>query len=230
MVKRKNTFKLAASLICGNYLSLQEDISSLIRGKIDYIHFDVMDGVFVPRYGLFPEIITQMRQQTAIPIDMHMMVSNPEAYIKTFVDAGANQKDDIYVVHAESTVHLDRIIRRIHDHGIKAGVALNPATPLEILKYVLNDIDLIMLMAINPGIVGHKLIPHMLNKIKDVKQMVGNRDILIEVDGGVNFESAPQMIKNGANMLVCGTQTIYRPHEAPIDKKIKELRKLLDAS
>lgn len=222
-------YKLAASLICGDYLNLKKDVVALKKGKIDYIHFDVMDGVFVPRYGLFPEIITQIRKISKIPLDMHMMVESAEDYIETFVKAGADQPDDIFVVHAETTKHLDRVMRKIHSFGIKAGVALNPGTPLTVLEYVLPSVDLVMLMAINPGIVGHKLIPHIIHKISDTKEMLKKYpDIVLEIDGGVNFESAPEMLKAGATMLVCGTQTIYRP-EAPLDKKIREVRKLLKA-
>jgi len=225
----KSKYKLAASLICGNFLHFEEDIRLLEKGKIDYLHFDVMDGLFVPRYGLFPEILTQIRAINKTPIDVHMMVESPEDYIETFVNAGLNQPDDIFVIHVESTKHVDRVVRRIRDKGIKAGVALNPGTNISILDYILPSIDLIMLMAINPGIVGHKLIPHIIDKISHVKEKLEDYpNIIIEVDGGVNFDSAPKMISAGASMLVCGTQTIYKPKEAPLDQKIKELRTVLN--
>jgi len=224
----KNSYLLAASLICGDFLNLKSDLKLLEKGKIDYIHFDVMDGLFVPRYGLFPEIISQIRSYTNIPLDIHMMVEDAEQYIETFVKAGVNKKNDIFVVHAETTKHLDRVLKKIHEHGIKSGVALNPGTPLTVLDYVLPRLDLVMLMAINPGIVGHKLIPHIIDKVSDLKEkLLKYPDILIEVDGGVNFESAPKMLKAGATMLVCGTQTIYQP-DAPLNIKIKELRRHLN--
>jgi ribulose-phosphate 3-epimerase len=216
---KKEQYKLAASLICGDFLHLEKDIELLVKGKIDYIHFDVMDGSFVPRFGLFPEIISQIRTITDIPMDIHMMVDNAEHYLQTFIDAGVNKKDDIFVIHAETTHHIDRVIRKIKAYGIKAGVALNPGTSLHILDYVLSDLDLVMLMAINPGIVGHKLIPSMMEKIKDLKKMTQKRkDFLIEVDGGVTFDS----------MLVCGTQTIYK-QKKPLDEQIKLLRQTLDS-
>jgi len=226
---KSRKYKLASSLICADFLHLEKDVDLLTKSNIDYIHFDVMDGVFVPRYGLFPEILQQVRKISAVPMDFHMMVKDAEPYIQAFKDYGANKKD-IFVVHVETTHHLDRVIRRIKESGMKAGVALNPSTPLESIRYVLDDVDLVMLMAINPGVVGHRLIPYVIQKIQDLKGMTKNRDnLLIEVDGGVNFESAPKMLESGANMLVCGTQTIFRPHEGTITQKVKELRKVLDA-
>lgn len=211
-------------------MHLDEEIKTLEKSKIDYIHFDVMDGIFVPRYGLFPEIITQIRKNCQIPMDVHMMVEDSENYIESFFKAGLNKKDDIFVVHAESTKHLDRVLRRIKEKGIKAGVALNPATPLDILNYALPQLDLVMLMAINPGIVGHKLIPSMIGKLAHLKEKLSEYPhILIEVDGGVNFESAPKMLVAGASMLVCGTQTIFQP-PAPLQDRVRDLRKVLDNS
>lgn len=218
---------LAGSLICADFLKLERDIKELVKGNIDYIHFDVMDGQFVPRFGLFPEVLTQVRTISELPIDIHMMVEDAEKYIETFVKYGATKKD-IFTVHSESTRHLNRVIGKIKTSGMKAGVALNPGTSLETLRYVLDEVDMVMLMAINPGIVGHKLIPAMIDKIGDLKAMIENRHILIGVDGGVTFESAPKMVEKGATFLVCGSQTIFRSQEAKISQKAKELRKVLD--
>lgn len=220
----KSLYKLSASLVCANMINLSEEIKSLERGKIDYIHFDVMDGSFVPRFGLHPEMLTAIKKITNIPVDVHLMVDYPEEYISDFAKAGA----DIIAVHAESTKHLHRVIKKIRDSGIKAGVALNPATPLNVLDYVLDDIDLVVLMAINPGIVGHKLIPCAMNKIIDLrKKLAKHPKIMIQIDGGVTQESAAEMVKKGATMLVCGSSTIFRPPEK-IETKIKELRKIID--
>lgn len=215
--------QIAASLICSDPLNLQNDIEQLKIGRADLIHFDVMDGHFVPRYGLYPEILSYLKKITNIPVDVHMMVSNPEDYIDTYLAAGA----DYYNVHVEATPHLHRVIKKVNDSGMKAGVALNPSTPLSSLDWVINDIKMVVLMAINPGIVGHKLIPNMLNKISALKKYAadrGNPDILIEIDGGVTFDSAIPMRDAGANVLVCGTGTIYRPHEDSISNKINSLR------
>lgn len=214
---------LSASLVCADMLHLDKAIRQLDKGAIDFIHFDVMDGLFVPRFGLHPEILQQIKTLVKIPVDVHMMVMDVEPYIDIFAKAGA----EIFTFHAESHMHIDRTIKLIKKAGMKAGIGLNPATPISVLDYILDEIDLILLMAINPGIVGHKLIPNTMEKIKNVKEKIQNYpDILIEIDGGVTFESAPEMIKNGANMLVCGSSTIFKP-PVPIDNKIKELRETI---
>lgn len=215
---------LAASIICGNPLNLQKDLAALKKGKIDYIHFDVMDGVFVPRYGLFPEYLKAIRSKTNIPIEVHMMVQNPEPYIQDFVDAGAT----IITPHIEPLMHVHRTVMRIKNTGVQAGLALNPGTSLSTLDYVLEDLDLLMLMAINPGIVGHKIIPGVMKKIADARRKIDatGKDIFLEIDGGVTPESGHKMVAAGANMLVCGTGTIFQP-PATLDKKIQSFRKTL---
>lgn len=216
---------IAASLICSNPLNMEADLDDLIKAKVDLIHFDVMDGQFVSRYGLYPEILTALRHKTDIPVDVHMMVDNPEDYIDTFKEAGASY----YNVHAEATTHLHRCVKKIINAGMKAGVALNPATSISSLEWVIEDIDMVVLMAINPGIVGHKLIPGMLKKITALREFADKHnkpDLLIEIDGGVTFDSAKNMIEAGANALVCGTGTIYRPHEDSIYNKVKALRSI----
>lgn len=220
-MNKKKKFLLSASLICSEMDNLSEDIRLLDKGGIDYIHFDVMDGLFVPRFGLFPEVLNLVKRKTKIPVDVHLMIENPEMYLTTFADAGA----EIIVVHAEACKHLHRTVMLIKNLGVKVGVAINPATSVETLRYVIDQLDLVLIMAINPGIVGHKLIPETLEKIGEVKKMSKNRkDLLIQIDGGVSFDSAPLMVSKGANMLVCGTSSIFRQAK-PLDEKIKELRK-----
>lgn len=223
----KNKINLSASLICADPLNLQSAIKELEIGKADLIHFDVMDGNFVPRYGLYPEILTYLRKLTKIPVDVHMMVRNAEDYIVDYYKAGA----DYYNVHVESTDHLHRVLKKVRDIGMRPGVALNPATPLSTLDWIIKDIDMVVLMAINPGIVGHKLIPDMLNKIntlREIANQAGNESLKIEIDGGVTFDSANQMIENGADTLVCGTGTIFKPHEDSISNKLNQLRNFID--
>lgn len=224
MENKTKPYYLAASLICGDPLNLESEIKKLEKGGADYIHFDMMDGVFVPRFGLYPEILQAIKKISKIPVDVHLMIKDPEPYIQPFADAGA----DIFVPHAESCQHLHRTVRLIKESGMKAGVALNPATPLSALDYVLGDIDWVMLMAINPGIVGHKLIPNMLHKMVELNQKIAGRDIKIAIDGGVTPESTPKMMAAGAKVFVCGSSTIFRPQEAPVDEKLKEFKKHLD--
>lgn len=218
---------ISASLICSNPLDLNSDLKELIIGQSDFIHFDVMDGQFVPRYGLYPEILTFLKKKCDIPVDVHMMVDNPEDFIEDFRIAGA----DYYNFHIESTSHAHRIIKKIENAGMKPGVALNPATSLSTLDYIINDIKMVVLMAINPGIVGHKLIPNMIDKIKELRNFAnksGNKDLLIQIDGGVTFDSGKEMIEAGADILVCGTGTIFRPHEDSISNKILAFRETLN--
>jgi len=215
---------IAGSLVCSNPLRLEEDINELIKGKADFIHFDVMDGNFVPRYGLYPEILSYLKNITDIPVDVHMMVSNPEDYIEDFRIAGATY----YNFHIEATNHAHRVVKKIEKAGMLPGVALNPATSLSALDYLIEDVKMVVLMAINPGIVGHKLIPNMIDKIKELREFAdrrGNKNLLIEIDGGVTFDSGIVMAQAGADVLVCGTGTIYRPQEDTISNKISAFRK-----
>lgn len=215
---------LAASIICGSPLSLEADLIALEKGGIDYIHFDVMDGLFVPRYGLFPEYLKAIRSKTNLPIEVHMMVQDPEPYIQSFVDAGAT----MLTPHIEPLMHVHRTVHKIKNAGVQAGLALNFGTSLSVLDYILPDLDLVMLMAINPGIVGHKLIPGTMQKIADLREKIDRigKNIVIEIDGGVKPESGKEMVQAGATMLVCGTGTIFQP-PAKLDDKIGELRTTL---
>lgn len=220
----KKPYILTASLVCANMLELKEDIKCLEEGGIDWIHFDVMDGQFVPRLGLHPEILQHVKSVTNLPVDVHLMINNPENFLDLFAKSGA----DVITVHAESTPHLHRVVKLIKNLGKKVGIALNPATPLSVLDYILDDIDLVCLMAINPGILGHKLIPQTMQKIRDLKLKLKDfPHIHVEIDGGVTFESAPEMLKAGADVLVCGSSTIFKSSER-VDKKVKELKRVLD--
>jgi len=223
MNNNKN-YKLSASLVCANMLDLKSDIKALEDGGIDRIHFDVMDGNFVPRLGLHPEMLEEVKTITDIPVDVHLMIDNPIKYIPDFIKAGA----DTIIVHAESTKHLHYALKMIRDSGAKAGVALNIATPLNVLDYILDDTDLVLLMAINPGIVGHKLIPKTIDKITELKEkLVNHKDIVIEIDGGVNKDSASTMIKAGADTLVSGSSSIFKK-EKNITEQIKDFKSIID--
>lgn len=218
---------LSASLICADPLNMESDILQLNESSIDFIHFDVMDGSFVSRYGLYPEVLSSLKKISSIPVDVHMMVNNPEDYIQTFQSAGATY----FNFHVEASQQVSRIIKKIKDSGMKPGIALNPATPVYALEWIIRDVEMVVVMAINPGIVGHPFIPSMLTKISAIRALAnekGNDNLLIEVDGGVTPFTAPQMIAAGANVLVCGTGSIFRPHEDTIINKTNSLRKILE--
>jgi len=222
-----NNIKIAASLICADHLNLESELENLINAEVDLIHFDVMDGHFVPRYGLYPEILSEIKKnKNCPPVDVHMMVSNPEDYIELYSNAGANY----YNFHIESCNHPHRIIKKIIASGMKPGIALNPDTPLNCLDWIIQDIEMVVLMTINPGIVGHKFIPEMLDKIYQLREIANKRNpsLIIELDGGVTPETIPSMISAGADALVCGNGTIFRPQEDSIQNKTEEIRKIIN--
>jgi len=201
--------KICASLACADFLHLERDLAALERAGVDYVHIDVMDGCFVPNFCLSPAIMRTVRQVTAMPLDVHLMVEKPERYLETFVEAGA----EILVVHQEATLHLQRTLSHIRDLGARPGVALNPATSLHTLDYVLEDIDLLLIMTVNPGFVGQKLVPSTLQKIADARHMLERRgpSTDIQVDGNVSFVNATRMASAGANLFVGGTSSVFQP-------------------
>jgi len=220
-------YLLSASLICGNPLGLAKEIEELEKAEIDSLHFDVMDSHFVPRIGLYPEMLKAIKSKTTIPIDVHLMISEPQAYISNFAEAGA----DLISVHVESGGDIKEMLGLIKNYNIKAGVVLKPDTSIDMLDSMLDQIDLVMLMAIYPGILGQKVLPETFEKTEQLSKKLENYpDIVIEIDGGVTPQTAPDMIKSGAHLLVCGAGTIYKPLEDTILNKVKELRRTIDAS
>ncbi|QCS52218.1 ribulose-phosphate 3-epimerase [Priestia flexa] len=209
--------KIAPSILSANFSKLGEEIREVEAGGADYIHVDVMDGHFVPNITIGPLIVEAIRPITSLPLDVHLMIGNPDAYIPMFAKAGA----DILTVHAEACTHLHRTIQLIKEHGMKVGIALNPATPIDVLKHVLEDIDLILLMTVNPGFGGQKFINSVLPKIEQISQLIEIRQLSIEVevDGGVNEETAKKCVEAGANVLVAGS-AIYDQEDraAAIDR------------
>ncbi|KOO40692.1 ribulose-phosphate 3-epimerase [Priestia koreensis] len=195
--------KIAPSILSANFANLAAEIKDVEAGGADYIHVDVMDGHFVPNLTIGPLIVEAIRPTTSLPLDVHLMMENPDQYIPTFAKAGA----DIITVHAEACPHLHRTIQLIKEHGVKAGVALNPATPIDHVKHILEDIDLVLLMTVNPGFGGQKFIKSVLPKIEQISQLIQIRHLSIdvEVDGGVNEETARLCVEAGANVLVAGS-------------------------
>ncbi|MCM3113980.1 ribulose-phosphate 3-epimerase [Neobacillus sp. MER 74] len=202
--------KIAPSILSADFSKLGEEILAVEKGGADYIHIDVMDGHFVPNITIGPLIVEAIRPITKLPLDVHLMIENPDEYIEAFVKAGA----DYITVHVEACRHLHRTIQNIKSFGIKAGVVLNPATPVESIQHIIGEIDMVLLMSVNPGFGGQKFIPEVLPKIRKVKEMAEQKslDIEIEIDGGVNSETAKLCLDAGANVLVAGS-AIYNQED-----------------
>jgi ribulose-phosphate 3-epimerase len=194
---------IAPSLLSADFSKLAQEVKAVEKAGADLLHLDVMDGLFVPNLTFGPLVISSIRPHSNLIFDVHLMIESPERYIKDFADSGA----DWISIHAEATKHLHRAIWKIKELDKKAGVALNPHTPLEIIKYVLEDLDYVLIMTVNPGFGGQKFIKNCLSKIKELKELIEKRGLntLIEVDGGINAETAPEVIKAGAKILVAGS-------------------------
>ncbi|MCM3717206.1 ribulose-phosphate 3-epimerase [Fictibacillus phosphorivorans] len=195
--------KIAPSILSADFSKLGEEIKAVEMAGADYIHVDVMDGHFVPNITLGPLVVKAIRPLTELPLDVHLMIADPDSYIDAFAEAGA----DIITVHVEAATHLHRTIQSIKAKGIKAGVVLNPATPVDTIKHIIHDIDMVLLMTVNPGFGGQSFIQNVVPKIEEVSELVNTHglNVEIEVDGGVNAETAPLCIEAGANVLVAGS-------------------------
>jgi ribulose-phosphate 3-epimerase len=195
--------KIAPSILSADFSKLGEEIKDVERGGADYIHVDVMDGHFVPNITIGPLIVDSIRPITKLPLDVHLMIENPDQYIEDFAKAGA----DYITVHVEACRHLHRTIHLIKSLGVKAGVVLNPATPVQLIEPIIEDLDMVLLMSVNPGFGGQKFILSVLSKIKQVKEMSEQKglNLEIEVDGGVNEETALLCVEAGATVLVAGS-------------------------
>ena len=199
--------KISPSILSADFSTLGDEIKSLEKAGADLIHVDVMDGHFVPNITMGPPIIKMVRKCTKLPFDVHLMISPVEKYIKAFADAGS----DIITIHPEATDNLKRAVGTIKSLGKKAGVSLNPKTPISALMNVINDIDLILIMSVNPGFAGQSFMSEVLPKVTELRKMINDKKLKIdiEIDGGINFETAPLAVKAGANILVSGTTIFF---------------------
>ena len=195
--------KIAPSVLSADFSAMGAAAEKLEKCGADWVHCDVMDGSFVPKITFGADMVAAIGRHTSLPLDVHLMIEEPGRYIEDFVGAGA----DLITVHAESCKHLDRTIDSIKERGILAGVALNPATPLQTVEYVLEKVDMVLIMTVNPGFGGQKFIPYTLQKVRDLKKMIDARGLKtdIEVDGGVNLSNVEEIMSAGANIIVAGS-------------------------
>ena len=216
-----NNIKISPSILSADFSKLGKEIQDLEKAKADLIHIDVMDGHFVPNITIGPEVIKKLRKYTSLPFDVHLMVSPVHNFIKNFAEAGS----DIITIHPEATDNLESSIKKIKSYNKKAGVSLNPETPIEKVLPVLNLIDLVLIMSVNPGFGGQKFMPETLEKVKKLKKEINSKNLKtqIEIDGGINFENSKSAIKAGVDILVSGT-TIFKENEGNLKKNIQLLR------
>ncbi|MBE3091327.1 MAG: ribulose-phosphate 3-epimerase [Candidatus Atribacteria bacterium] len=213
--------KLATSILDVDFTCLERELRKIESGGADLIHLDIMDGNFVPNISFGPRIVESIKSITSLPLEVHLMVEKPENHIKSFVDAGG----DIIIVHYETSKHLDRLIQTINESNVKSGIALNPSTTLSVIEYLINKIDILLLMTVNPGFGGQKFIPEMITKIEKARKIIDNqkKSISLAVDGGINLDNISEVIKAGAEIIVLG-QIISKSANPEITiKKIKNI-------
>jgi ribulose-phosphate 3-epimerase len=219
---------VAPSILSADFARLGEELAAIEAAGADWVHVDVMDGRFVPNITLGPPIVGALRKATKLPLDVHLMIVEPERYVRAFAEAGA----DVISVHVEACVHLERTLREIRDLGAKAGVVLNPHTPEDQVRYVLDAADLILVMSVNPGFGGQSFMPSVLPKLRALRQLVGQRGTHLEIDGGISPATAARAVDAGAEVLVAGN-AVFRAgnvtDKTPFDERVTQYRAAIDA-
>ena len=212
------SIRIAPSILSANFAALGDDIRKVEDAGAHLLHVDVMDGHFVPNITIGPPVVKSIRKVTRLPLDVHLMITDPDKYIPAFAEAGAA----MLTIHAEATVHLDRTLNFIRSQNVLVGVSLNPATPVCSVQHVLGLADMLLIMTVNPGFGGQKFIPYTLEKVRQARRMIeeGNHRCVIEVDGGIDIETAPKVIKAGAEVLVAGSAIFNAPDPG---RKVMEL-------
>jgi ribulose-phosphate 3-epimerase len=212
--------RIAPSILSADLARLADDVQEVIEAGADWIHVDVMDGHFVPNITIGPVVVKALKKVASIPLDVHLMIENADLYLDAFIDAGA----DILTVQVEACTHLHRTVTAIKDKGITVGAALNPATPLASLDYILPDLDLVMIMTVNPGFGGQEFIPAMLPKIEELKRIITERKLRvdIEVDGGIKVENIGEVTRRGGDIFVAGSGIFGTPDRAETIRKMRE--------
>jgi ribulose-phosphate 3-epimerase len=209
--------KIAPSILSADFAALGDDIARVEAGAPDQLHIDVMDGRFVPNLTIGPVVVEAIRKRTRLPLDVHLMIVEPERYVADFVSAGA----DMVTVHAEACPHIQRVLALIRELGARAGVALNPGTPPSVLEYVLDDLDLVLVMSVNPGFGGQKFIPTAYAKIRALRRLLGARAVDVSVDGGVKLDHVRPLAEHGASIAVAGSAIFGSADPAGVVKQMR---------
>lgn len=212
---------ISPSILSANFADLRKDMEQINKSEADWVHVDIMDGVFVPNISFGFPVLKYVAELTQKPLDVHLMIVQPEKFIKEVKELGSMMMN----VHYEACTHLHRVVQQIKDAGMKAGVTLNPATPVSVLSEIVNDVDMVLLMSVNPGFGGQKFIPNTLNKVRELRELLDKKqsEALIQIDGGVNLQTGKQLVEAGADVLVAGNAVFKAPDMIDMIHQLKQV-------